>query len=130
MNIQRKYGEGAELIWHDRKRFLGLPLSFTRYELVRKPGAWFKIFCNVGFFGSYIDEVNLYRICDIDFHQSLLGRILNTGVVTLYSNDETKPTFVLKNVKNPFQVRDMFSTYVEEQRKLYNIKLTEFHRHD
>ena len=130
MDIQKKYGDGAELVWEDRKRFCGLPLSFTRYQLVRKPGAWFKIFSNIGFLFSSIDEVNIYRICDIDFRQSLFGKLFNTGVITLYSNDETKPTFVLKNVKNPYRVRDMISTYVEEQRKLYGIKLTEFHRHD
>ena len=74
-SIEKKYGEGAELIWQDRKRFLGMPLSFTRYSLVKKPGAWMKLFSNVGFFSSYIDEVNLYRICDIDFRQSLFGKI-------------------------------------------------------
>lgn len=129
MNIAKKYGADCELIWADRKRFFGLPLSFTRYQLVRKPGAWFKIFSDIGFLYSVLDEVNLYRICDITFKQSLIGKILNTGVVVLYSNDETKPMFVLKNIKNPYQVRDMISTYVEEQRKLYNINLTEYHRH-
>ena len=129
-SIERKYGEGAELLWQDRKRFLGMPLSFTRYKLVRKPGAWFKIFIEVGFLYSSIDEINLYRICDIDFKQSILGKMLNTGVVTVYSNDETRPTLVLKNIKDPYRVRDLIASHVEEQRKLYNIKLTEFHRHD
>lgn len=130
MNIQKKYGEGAELVWKDRKRFLGMPLSFTRYALVKKPGSWMKVFSNVGFLTSVIDEVNVYRICDITFSQTLLGKILNTGTVTLYSSDESKPTFVLQNVKNPYKVRDMFSNVMEEQRKLNNIRMTEFHAHD
>lgn len=130
MNIRRVYGEGAELIWNDRKRFLGMPLSFTRYMLIRKEGAWFKIFQNVGLLYSQIDEVNLYRICDITLRQSLFGKILNTGTVILYSADESKSTLVLKNIKNPFRVRDMISNYVEEQRKVHNVRLAEFHNHD
>lgn len=127
MNVSKKYGEGAELVWSDRKRFWGMPLSFTRYRLVRKPGSWFKMFSDIGFTYSDIEEVNLYRVCDISLRQSLFGKLLNTGTVILKSNDETKPTFVLKNIKNPFSVRDMLSDYVEQERKVHNVRLTEFH---
>ncbi len=126
MNIKKKYGEEAELVWHDRKRWCGLPLSFTRYHLVRKKGSWFKIFSDIGFLYSTIEEINLYRIYDIALYQSLTGKIFNTGNVTLYSNDERCPTFVLRNVKDPFKVRDMFSNLVEEQRKINNVRITEF----
>jgi len=130
MNTEKKYGNGTELLWKDRKRFMGMPLSFTRYNLVKKPGSWIKMFSNIGLLYSAIDEVNLYRVCDIQFHQSLFGKIFNTGTVTLLSNDESKPTFVLRNIKNPFRIRDMLSNLVEEQRKLHNVRLTEFHAHD
>lgn len=126
MNVKKKYGENAELLWHDRKRFLGMPLSFTRFYLIRKPGSWFKIFSDIGFTYSVIDEVNLYRIYDISLTQSLVGKMVNTGTVVLYSNDERSPRFILKNVKDPFKVRDMFSNYIEEQRKLNNVHITEF----
>lgn len=126
MNVARKYGEGAELIWKDRKRFMGMPLSFTRYRLVKKPGSWFKIFSDIGFMYSSIEEINLYRIYDISLHQSFVGKIFNTGTVTLFSNDERSPKFVLRNIKDPFRVRDMFSNYVEEQRRLNNVHVTEF----
>lgn len=130
MNLKKRYGEGAELIWKDRKRFLGMPLSFTRYRLIRKPGSWVKLFCDVGFLTSVIDEINVYRICDITLHQSLLGKLLNCGTVTLYSSDESKPTLNLVNIKDPYHVRDIFSDLMEEQRKANNIRLTEFHHHD
>ncbi len=126
MNVEKKFGEGTELIWHDRKRWCGMPLSFTRYYLVRKPGSWVKVFSDIGLLYSAIDEVNLYRIYDISFHQSLSGKIFNTGNIVLLSNDEKNPRFVMKNVKNPLQIRDMFSTMIEEQRKLNNVRVTEF----
>ncbi len=129
-SIEKKYGEGAELIWQDKKRYFGLPLSFTKYSLVKKPGVWVKLFSTVGFLSSSIDEVNVYRICDIDFKQSLLGKMFNYGTVTLLSSDETKPTFVLRNIKDPYRVRDLFSSLAEEQRKLNNVRISEFHKHD
>ena len=126
MNVKKQYGENAELIWKDRKRFMGMPLSFTRYYLIRKPRHWFKVFSDIGFTYSVVDEVNLYRIYDISLSQSLFGKIFNTGTVVLHSNDERTPKFILKNIKDPFKVRDMFSNYIEEQRKVNNVHITEF----
>ena len=129
-NIEKKYGEGAELLWKDRQRYFGIPLSFTKYSLVKKPGAWVKVFLNVGFLSSRVDEINAYRICDIQMKQSLLGKMFNYGDITLLSSDESNPTLLLKNIKNPYQVRELFSSVAEEQRKLNNIRISEFHRHD
>lgn len=123
--MSSKYGEGTEIIWKDRKRWLGMPLSFTRYRLVKKEGAWLKLITDIGLLFSAIEEVNLYRIIDISLRQSLIGKIVNTGVIIIKSNDETRPTMLLRNVKNPYQVRDMISTMVEEQRKLHNVQLSE-----
>lgn len=125
-----KYGKNTEIVWQDRKRWMGMPLSFTRYRLVKREGSWVKMFSDVGLLYSVIDEVNMYRVCDITFHQSLLGKLLNTGTIVLHGNDASKPNFVLKNVKNPYRVRNMLSTIMEEQRKLHNVRLTEFHSHD
>ena len=126
MNAEKKYGEGAEVVWKDRKRFMGMPLSFTRYRLVKKRGSWCKIFSDIGLLYSVVEEVNLYRIYDISLMQSFAGKIFNTGTITLFSNDERSPKFVLRNVKDPFKVRDVFSNIIEEQRKLNNVHITEF----
>lgn len=130
MNVEKMYGKGAEVIWKDRKRFMGMPLSFTRYMLVKNEGKWMKLIVDIGLLYSVIDEVNVYRICDVVLHQSLFGKLFGTGTVTIYSSDESRPTVVLKNIKEPFKVRDMFSNLMEEQRKLNNVRMSEFHRHD
>ena len=127
MNVEKKYGEGSQLVWKDRKRFMGMPLSFTRYRLLKKPGSWFKIFSDVGFLYSHVEEVNLYRIYDISLTQSLSGKIFNTGTITLHSNDERTPTFVLRNVKNPFKVRELLSNNIEQQRKLHQVRVSELY---
>ncbi|MBQ8844514.1 MAG: PH domain-containing protein [Clostridia bacterium] len=125
---KNKFGEGAEIVWQDRKRFMGLPLSFTRYSLVRNGVAWFKLFSNVGLFYSVIDEINLYRVYDITLSQSLADKIFGTGTITLYTSDKRAPSLSLTRIKHPYQVRDMLSQYIEEQRKLHKVAVAEFQR--
>ena len=50
------FGPDVQLIWKDRKRFCGLPLSFTRYYLIRKPVTCVKLIKDVGFFTSQIEN--------------------------------------------------------------------------
>ena len=45
-----------EYLWNDRKRILGMPLSFTKYSLSKD-----RIFVKTGFFTSKFEEVVLYR---------------------------------------------------------------------
>ena len=125
MNVEKKFGKGARLVWKDRKRFLGMPLSFTRYYLIKNGDVWFKVFRDVGLLYTHIEEVNLYRMYDISLHQSFADKIFGTGTVTLYSNDERCPQLVLKSIKTPFQVRDMFSQLIEEQRKANGVHVAE-----
>jgi len=127
MNV-RKYGDNTELLWHDRKRYFGLPISFTRYALIRKGDEWFKIFAEIGLLYTQIDEVNLYRIKDISLHQSLGDKIFGTGTVTLYSNDASAPVFSLRHVKDPFRVRELLSNHIEKQRQLRGIRVSELQR--
>ena len=126
MNVISKYGEGATLLWKDRKRYFGLPWSFTRYRLIRKEGAWFKIFSEVGLLYTIVDEINLYRIRDISLTQSLGDKIFGTGTITLYSNDVRTPEFKLRHIANPFKVRDMLSTQIEEESRLRGVRVAEF----
>lgn len=125
MNVEKKFGQGARLVWKDRKRFLGMPLSFTRYYLIKNGDVWFKVFRDIGLLYTHIEEVNLYRMYDISLHQSFADKIFGTGTVTLYSNDERCPQLVLKSIKTPFQVRDMFSQLIEEQRKANGVHVAE-----
>ncbi len=127
MNVVSKYGEGATLLWKDRKRpIFGLPWSFTRYKLIKKEGYWFKIFCETGLLYTIVEEVNLYRIRDISLSQTLGDKIFGTGTITLYSNDVKAPVFVLRHIAHPYKVRDMLSTQIEEQRKLAGVRVAEF----
>lgn len=125
MNVKR-YGANAELIWKDRKRYFGLPWSFTRYSLIKNGDRWFKIFSDVGLLFTYIDEINLYRIKDISLEQTLGDKIFGTGTIVLYSNDTRNPVFRLRHIKRPFYVRDLLSQHIEDQRRINNVRVSEF----
>ena len=98
-----------EQLWHDRKRYFGLPLSFTRYSLSDD-----RLFTSVGFLNIKDDEILLYRVRDIDTSRSLWQRLFGVGTVTVMSSDKTMPTLVLKNIKDPIFVKELIHKQVEE----------------
>ena len=100
-----------EYLWKDRKRYLGMPLSFTRYMLSND-----RLFTSVGFLNIKDDEILLYRVRDIDTSRSLWQRLFGVGTVTVMSSDKTMPSLVLQNIKNPIAVKEMLHTQVEEMK--------------
>ena len=105
-------------VWQDRKRtFLGLPLSFTKYMLTED-----RIFVEMGFLNSTLDEENLYRVRDVRVNRTLGQRIFGLGTVTVFaSNGETK----LESIKNPIEVKEEIVRLVEAARKKHNIRASE-----
>ena len=69
---------GIAYIWKDRKRRLGLPLSFTRYAMSED-----RLFVSVGFLNIKDEELLLYRVRDINTSRTLGQRIFGVGTVTL-----------------------------------------------
>lgn len=98
-----------EYLWQDRKRHLGLPISFTKYSLSED-----RLFVTEGFLNIRDDEVLLYRVRDIDTHRSLWQRLFGVGTVTVISSDKTRPTLVMKNIKEPLMVKELVHKQVEE----------------
>ena len=108
------------IIWKDRKRYLGLPISFTRYSLSED-----RLFLSVGFFSIKDEEVLLYRIRDITTSRSLWQRLFGVGTVTVASSDKTMPTIVLKNIKNPLDVKELIHEQVEEMKIKRRVRVGE-----
>jgi len=122
-----KFDKSCEVIWQDRKRHLGMPISFYRYYIVKKEGQWVKFFRHKGFLSAIIDEMNVYRCYDVTLRITLVDRIFKTGTIEVSSNDASAPVFHLRHVKNPYKVRDLVSSLIEIERKKHNVGLTEFH---
>ena len=98
-------------LWKDRKRYFGMPLSFTRYALSED-----RLFLSVGFLNIRDDEILLYRVRDIDTSRTLWQRLFGVGTVTVESSDKTMPTLVLKNVKDPVFVKELIHKQVEDMK--------------
>ena len=109
-----------QYLWHDRRRRLGMPLSFTRYAMSED-----RQFTSVGFLNIKDDEILLYRVRDIDTSRNLWQRLFGVGTVTVMSSDKTMPTVVLKNIKNPVAVKEMIHSMVEECKLKRRVRIGE-----
>ena len=109
-----------EYIWKDKKRYLGMPISFTRYGMSED-----RLFISVGFLNIKDDEVLLYRVRDIDTSRTLWQRLFGVGTLTVMSSDKTMPTLILKNIKNPVEVKEMLHAQVEEIKMKRRVRIGE-----
>lgn len=100
-----------DYIWADRKRILGMPLTFTRYRMSED-----RLFLSTGFFTTKDEEILLYRVRDISLTITLWQRIFGVGTVTIISSDKTLPTLVLKNIKQPRMIKEKIHQQVEEMK--------------
>ena len=103
--------DGITYLWSDRRRRLGLPLSFTRYALSDD-----RLFLETGLLSTQCEEILLYRVRDISLKITLGQRIFGVGTVTILSSDKSMPVLELKNVKHPRQCKELIHQAVEEMK--------------
>ncbi len=112
--------EPIEKLWEDRKRVLGMPLTFTKYSLSED-----RIFLEKGFLNLKSEEVLLYRIRDIQLSMSLGQRMMGVGTVCLYSSDTSAPRLDLENIKNPREVKEQIHRAVEDAKNRRRMRTME-----
>ena len=101
--------DSVHLLWSDRSRILGLPITFTKYGISED-----RIFCEKGLLNMKFEEILLYRVRDISMKITLGQRIFGVGSILLQSSDKTAPVLEIKNIKNPREVKEMIQEQVEE----------------
>lgn len=109
------------VIWQDKKRILGMPISFTKYILEED-----RLILDEGLIKSVENEIMLYRIQDITLIRTLGAKIFGVGTLELRSSDKTHPMLLIKNIKNAAQVKRMLSEYVERERDKRRVGTHEF----
>ena len=97
-----------KLLWTDRKRYFGLPLSFTRYAFSED-----RLFQATGILNLKYEEILLYRIRDITLSRSFGQRIFGVGSITVTSSDKSRPVLVIQNVKDAPAVKELIHQQVE-----------------
>lgn len=98
-------------IWSDKKRILGMPMSFTTYSLSTD-----RLFIDQGLIHLQCDEILLYRIRDLSIKQSLGQRIFKVASIIIYSSDKSSPVLELKNVKDAYNVKELIHENVEKMK--------------
>jgi len=101
--------DSIQYLWKDRKRYFGLPLSFTRYRLSDD-----RLFLEKGFLNLTVEEILLYRVRDLELRMSLGQRIFGVGTICVHSSDKSLPHLDLKKGNDPRAVKELIHKSVEE----------------
>lgn len=109
-----------KILWKDRRRRLGLPLSFTKYSISED-----RIFCEKGLLNLHEEEILLYRVRDLELKRSVGQRIFGVGSVLVHSSDKTMPILELKNIRSPKEVKELLYQQVEASKDARRMRTTE-----
>ena len=107
-------------LWKDKKRILGLAISFTRYELTES-----RLRVKTGLLNTREEELRLYRVRDISAQESLLDRLFGVGSILLHTTDATSPTLLIQHVKRADQVKELLSAQVAKARVKNRVRAME-----
>lgn len=118
--MKKKGQDAITYLWKDRKRVLGMPITFTRYALSED-----RLFVESGLLTTRLEEVILYRVRDIGLTVSLGQRIFGVGSVVVESSDTSSPRLVLKNIRAPRQVKEQIHRQVEEMKLARQMRVGE-----
>ena len=112
---QYAVSEGAKgnLAYKERARllFLGLPWTFTKYEIRDNVMTIIK-----GFFTIRENDCYMYKISDVEITRSFMQRIVGLSTIICYTSDVTDRTIVMKNIKHGREIKDFLLQASESAR--------------
>ena len=100
-----------KVLWSDRKRYFGLPISFTKYEVSED-----RLFMTTGFLNLKYEEILLYRVRDLELSRSFGQRLFGVGTIKVCSSDKTHPELYIQSVKDPAAVKELIHQQVEDMK--------------
>ena len=109
-----------KVLWHDRRRYFGLPLSFTKYSLTEDT-----LVRETGLLNLKEENVLLYRVLDIELLRPLFHRLFGCGTIVLHSSDQTSPELRILSVKSPKETKEQIFQAVEEAKLRRSMRTTE-----
>lgn len=113
--------ESNTLLWKDKKRIWGMPISFTTYAVSED-----RLFRETGFLNRKYEEILLYRVRDITMSRSFGQMILGVGTITINSSDKSASKLEIINVKAPKEVKELIHELVEESKARRRFRFGEF----
>lgn len=100
------------IVERKRTKFLGLPLSFTKYTITEE-----KLTITSGFLNITEDDAMMYKIQDVRLTRSLMERFFKLGTITCYTGDTTHPELVLYHIRHSSMIKDFIIRSSEEARR-------------
>lgn len=131
------------ILWEDwhRKGFFPMPAhkywirggrlyrqKLQLYKTVRLPGKRGAAGETVVRFDPHFarDSLQLFRITDTSVRQTILGKLVHLGSVTVYSSDRTTKELTLHNIRDPERFCDWFDDLVNIERERKGLNINEF----
>lgn len=108
------------ILWADKKRYLGLAISFTHYSLTNQ-----RLMVKSGFLTVRHNQTMLFRVQDIEVTATVWQRFFGVGNIKIISNDKNSPDMTIENVRNPIAVKELIHSMVEDIRDKKNMKAGE-----
>lgn len=108
--------ESERVLWQGRP-FLSLGIKYSITDE--------RIRVSRGIMSKARDDVELVRVQDVDFTQTVRERFLNVGDIRIKSHDPNTPTLVLNDVANPEDVHEILRRAVLDARKGHGLTFQE-----
>ena len=108
--------EKEDILWEGRP-FLSISV---RYKITDE-----RVSITRGLLGRSYENIELVRIQDIDYSQTLNERLFNLGDITIRSHDPSDPHVVLNNVKDPETVYEILRRAVLHARRKHGFTYRE-----
>jgi uncharacterized membrane protein YdbT with pleckstrin-like domain len=90
--------------------FLIAPTIYAR--TIRYRISNYRIDFERGLLGKTIDTTELWHVDDIQFHQSVIERLLGVGTITIFASDQTTPSLPLRGLPRPREIFDALKARV------------------
>jgi hypothetical protein len=105
-----------DILWEGRP-FLSISLFYTITDE--------RIRITSGVLGKARENIELVRIQDLDYKQTMSERMINIGDIFIHSHDPSDPRVTLKNVKDPEAVYEILRRAVLHARKKHGFTYRE-----
>ena len=96
-------------------------VASRRYRLTTQ-----RLFAQTGLIAKHLEEVELFRVKDVELNQGVLDRLLGVGTVTVLSTDDTAPRLELRGVLRPMEVKEQIRTAFRAARQREGLRTGEF----
>lgn len=119
MEIDRR----TQILWRDRNRVCGMPLSFEIYEATED-----RVMFTEGFLNMRYTQIMLYMVRDVHVSRSFSQLLCGVGTVVLTTFDNK--VYKLKNIRQPMVVKEFLHQMIEDQKRLNRYRFNRFDPYD